>query len=674
MATGYQVPRNSLAWMLAAQVAVIAPHATRLVPWILAACGACAIWRIMIYKGRWSYPKRWAKAMFVAGGMIGVPAGYGRHFFRLEPAVALLIVAFVLKLLEMQRKRDAFLVIYLAYFVAATEFLFYQTIPAFIYVSAVVVMITAALIGLNQTLGHHSPLHTLRLSGTLLAQSAPLMIALFIFFPRIGPLWTVPLQTQTGRTGIADRLTLGDIATLTRSPELAFRVTFDGAAPPRNQLYWRGIVMTGFDGRTWTQSRTGYGARPIEWANTLDAPWDSLVERRGGAVSYSVILEPTNQNWIFALPTPVPLTPGIGLVRDFRLYSRLPIQSRTRYDVTSWLDHRTEREISDEWRYRTTLLPPAGNPLARRLAARLRGRSASDREFINRVMLMFADEGFVYTLRPGTLGDNAIDEFLFESRRGFCEHYASSFVFLMRAAGIPARVVVGYLGGEFNPIGNYYAIRQFDAHAWAEVWLEGEGWRRVDPTSAVAPERIESGLEAAVEEENTFLEDSPLSWLRYHTLWLTELRLQLETIGHYWDAWIVGYNPTMQFRFLGRMLGELSAWKMGIALFVSCAAVLLIVALALVLPTRARALDAATREYLTFCRIMGGLQLARERGEGPLTYAERIRAERPDLAASADRITRLFVDLKYRDGEEDLGVELKRAVRALRIRSLTANA
>lgn len=672
--TGFQIPRNSLAWMLAAQAAVIAPHVTRLVPWIILVSLGCGLWRIMVFLGRWSYPGRWTKFLFVMGGMIGVPVGYGRHFFRLEPAVALLIVAFVLKLLEMHNKRDAFIVIYLAYFVLITEFLYSQTIPVAIYMGLVMMMITAALIGLNQTQGHLRPVHTFKLAGTLLAQSIPLMVVLFVLFPRIGPLWTVPLQSQTARTGISDNMSPGDIANLTRSDELAFRVTFKDQVPPNNKLYWRGLVFSDYDGTRWKQARTGYGPRAIQWANDLDAPWDKLVERLGNPVSYSVILEPTNQEWIFALPTPVPLTQGIGLVRDFRLFSLKPVQSRLRYEVISYLEHRTERDLSDYWRYRNTRLPDTGNPASRRLAGEMFSLSRSTQEYISRILLMFSTEEFVYTLKPGALGKDAVDEFILLSKRGFCEHYASSFVFMMRAVNIPSRVVVGYQGGEFNHIGNYLAVRQFDAHAWAEVWIEGEGWRRVDPTSAVAPERIERGLAAALGDEQTFLEDSPLSWLKYRqTLWLTEIRLQLSAIGHYWDTWIVGYNPTMQLRFLGQFMGEVNIKKIGIALSVIFSSVLLLTALLLLRKRRATPLDPVSREYLAFCAALEKLGIGRKIGEGPIDYAERISSTRPDLDKAVREVTDIYVDLNY-SGRQDLQPdELKRAVRAFRLRSMTAN-
>lgn len=670
----YQIPRNSLAWLLVAQAAVIAPHVVRLVPWIIIVWVGCGIWRVMVFMGRWSYPGRWTKALFVFVGMIGVPLGY-QTILGLEPAVALLIVAFVLKLLEMQHKRDAYIVIYLGYFVAITEFLFFQTIPASLYIGFVMLLITTALIGLNQTRGHLRPIQTFKLASVLLSQSIPLMIVLFVLFPRVAPLWTVPLQSLTGKTGITDSMTPGDIANLTRSDDLAFRVTFKGEVPPNSQLYWRGLVFTDFDGRMWKQTQVGYDSRPmIEMANRMYAPWDALIERHGEPVEYTVIMEPTSQRWLFALPTPVPLTAGTGLTRDFRLASPKPVQQRFRYEVNSYLDHHTERKLSEFIRIRMTKLPAYSNPVSRSLALRLYRQSGNTPAYINRVLTMFNQEEFIYTLRPPILGEDGVDEFLTRTRRGFCEHYAGSFVFLMRAAGIPARVVVGYQGGEYNPIGNYVAVHQFDAHAWTEVWIEGEGWRRVDPTSAVAPERIEYGLEWAVAGENSFLEDFPLSWLKYRqALWLTDIRLQLSAIGHYWDTWVVGYNPTMQVRLLEKYLGDISPKKIAIALLIGLTLVMSIIAALLLSKRTARLLDPVTREYLHFCHLLTRHGLERTVGEAPGNFADRVAQQKPQLADTVRRVSDIYISLNYAQDDCFNLQDLKTAIRSFRMRSLAVN-
>jgi len=466
----------------------------------------------------------------------------------------------------------------------------------------------------------------------------------------------------------------GDFAILTRSDELAFRVTFKGERPPNDQLYWRGLVFTDFDGQKWEQSKMRFTRQPIEMANRMNAPWDRLIERHGDPVEYTVIMEPSFQNWLFALPTPVPLTEGTALVRDFRLFSMEPVQKRFRYEVKSYLDHHTERDLSQVMEYRMKLLPKDGNPESRALARRLFSESETTREFVDRVLDMFNQEEFIYTLRPPPLGEDHVDEFLTGTRRGFCEHYAGSFVFLMRAAGIPARVVVGYQGGEYNPIGNYVAVHQFDAHAWAEVWIEGEGWRREDPTSAVAPERIEGGLEAAMLGENSFLEDSPLSWLKYRqALWLTDIRLQLSAIGHYWDTWVVGYNPTMQMRLLEQYMGDVSPRKIAFALLAGIVLIMSIVGLMLLAKPTTRLLDPVTREYLKFCHLLARQGMTRIVGEGPEDFAERVGQQKPQLGDSVRKVSDIYISLNYKQDHAFSTQDLKKAVRAFRIRSLAIN-
>ncbi|MDA9063867.1 DUF3488 domain-containing protein, partial [Pseudomonadales bacterium] len=297
--TGFQIPRNSLVWMLAAQIAVIVPHVPRLPVWVTLICVGCGLWRVMVYQGRWSYPGRWTKVVVVIAGLVGIGVGYQGRVYGLEPAVALLVVAFVLKLLEMQHKRDAYIVILLGYFVAITEFLFFQSIPYALYTLFAVVLITAALIGLNQTQSHRRPLKTFKLATTLLVQSIPMMLVLFVLFPRISPLWTVPLESQAAKSGVTDRMSPGDIASLSLSPELAFKASFNGPVPGPSQLYWRGLVLENYDGKTWTR-RTNL--TDGIWRDSQTMPvWAKHIERLGDTQSYSIILEPTRQNWLFSL-------------------------------------------------------------------------------------------------------------------------------------------------------------------------------------------------------------------------------------------------------------------------------------------------------------------------------------------------------------------------------------
>ncbi len=668
----FQIPRNSLAWLLVAQAAVIAPHvwSFRLPVWTVLLCIGCGIWRVMVYQGRWTYPGRWARVLFVIVGFVGVGLGY-RTFLGVDPWVGLAITAFVLKLLEMHTRQDAYVVIILGYFVALTEFLYHQGIPYAAYIFFVVICITAALIGLNQTQSHSRPLKTFKLAASLLLQAIPLMVVLFVLFPRLAPLWTVPIQSQTARTGVTDRMTPGNIAELTQSDDLAFRATFEGPVPPQNELYWRGLTLSYFEDGTWSQvDPRVYG--PIA-AGKQRPGWVDRIERLGNTVRYSIILEPTNQNWLFSLTVPEPLSmDGVAMVRDYRLVAYPDVRSRFRYKLTSDLDYVIDRRMPSRLYYDNTMLPNKGNPRARRLAEQMRATAGSHQEYINAVLRMFNEQEFIYTLKPPRLGDDTVDDFLLETRSGFCEHYAGSFTFLMRAVGIPARVVVGYQGGEYNPIADYVAVYQFDAHAWTEVWLEGEGWVRVDPTSAVAPERIRSGLESAV-SGGEFLGDLTLSWLKYRqTLWITELRLQIAAISHYWDSWVVGYSPEVQVDLLTRFLGDVDQKTIGMIMTGLFFGLLGLIGIGLLRKKSIMALSAVDKEFLRFSQLLEKEGLARHVGEGPGDYGRRIAAARPDLAAAATRVSEAYVQLNYAVDDSSDVSSLKQAVRAFRLRAIAS--
>ncbi len=669
--TGFQIPRNSLAWLLVAQVAVIAPHVQRLPIWVVCVCVACILWRVMVYQGRWRYPGRWTLVAFVVGGFVGVPIGFGT-VLGLEPAVALLIIAYVLKLLEMHHKRDAYVVVLLGYFVAMTQFLFFQSIPWTSFILLAILILTAGLVGLNQTTTHARPFVTFRTGAILTAQALPLMLVLFVLFPRLPPLWSVPMPSQVARSGISDVVSPGDIASLANSSELAFKATFSGDPPPFSAMYWRGMVLTEFDGRAWRQEELTW-RRGTFWRYRQNEPdWLDTIERIGNPFSYSIIMEPTQQNWMFSLTIPMlPEDRDIVMARDYRLARIEPVRTKIRYDLTSHLAYRLEANLDDFWRYRMTLLPDEGNPRARELAKTLFAASSGTEDFVARVLRRYFTEGFSYTLNPQLLGEDSIDEFLFETRGGFCEHFASSFAFLMRAAGVPARVVVGYQGGEYNDIADYVAVYQYDAHAWVEVWVEEKGWIRVDPTTAVAPDRIQRGLAAAVASERTFLANSPFSAFARQTLWLAEIRLQISAISYYWDSWVVGYTPEAQNDLISRYLGDVDRKELGMIMLATFFGLLAMIGLLLLLKRPHRMLAPVEREYLKFCHVMARQGLARATGEGPLDFARRVAAARPELADHIWAVTNAFVAQNYVATEpgSDLSV-LRQAVRGLRLKAL----
>ena len=662
----YQIPRNSLAWLLVAQAAVIVPHVPRLPVWLVGAWLFVVVWRIQVFRGVWAFPGRLVKGLLVVVCTASLLFGYGQ-LLGLEPMVALLLSAFVLKLLEMHRRRDALVVIYLGFFVCSTQLLFSTAIFAAAYALLCVILLTTALIGLNQSQGHRRPARSFQLAAKLVLQCLPMMVLLFLVLPRLGALWSVPLQQNAATTGVSDSMSPGDISRLTRTGGLAFRVTFDGPVPPPQQRYWRGLVFSHFDGRRWSQTRvSGFRDGGVLATPDNPKPWQRLIEVTGRPLSYEVIMEPSHQFWLFALATPRRFSDGISLTRDFRLVYREPVGQRLRYRVTSYPDYRWEAESLPEWRLRQELrLPEAVNPEARRLAEQWYREAGSPEAYVER-LLDYYNSDFIYTLEPPRLGSDSVDEFLLGTKRGFCEHFAGSFVFMLRAAGVPARVVVGYQGGEVNPLENYLLVHQYDAHAWAEVWLSGRGWVRVDPTAAVAPERIESGLRSALTAQESQLVSGVFALDRYRSIaWLNRLRLQWDVLNYRWHRRVLGYDTDMQAGLLRRLLGEISPLRVALLVIGGGALILGMIALGVLFKGRKPPRSPATRLYLRFLRKLARAGFTRDPGEAPRDFARRVLRRRPDLQPSVLAITDLYERISY-GGQAALLVELRRHVSRFR--------
>lgn len=657
----FQIPRNSLVWLLLAQVLLVLPHLSHLPIWILLAWLVTVIWRVQIYRGLWSFPPRWIKGVIVVLCFTGLLSEYER-VFGIEAMAGLLVTAFLLKLLEMHRKRDALIVVLLGYFVAATQFLFSQTLLTTLYLCLALVVLTATLLSLHQSEGHRYPWRSFKLAGLLVLQSVPLMVVLFLVMPRMGSLWAVPQPEHKARTGISDRVAPGDFSSLSRDNSTAFRVTFDGDTPASRDLYWRGLVLSRFDGRSW--SRGDYGGEEIlgvSWSRELPAQWQTQfqLQLRGEPVRYEVILEPTQQHWLFSLPLPTAIGSGLGYTPDFRVVNRQPVLQRTQYEVESNLNYTVAGHgLSDMERRRSLLLPASVNPQTRRMAKQWFAESRNEQDYVNRILHYFQQE-FIYTLEPPLLGHHSIDEFLWGSKQGFCEHFASAFAFMMRAAGIPARVVVGYQGGEVNPLKNFLVVRQADAHAWTEVWFAGQGWLRIDPTAAVAPERIESGSQSLLQNSQSSFLDDPFSLDRYAD-WpaLRMVRLRLEALEYDWHRWIMNYDEERQRGFLTNLLGDLSPARIAAFLLLSACAVLGAIGLHLVWGGRQQRSDPGDRLYEQFLRRLKALGVERQPADGPRTLAARVEDEQPELADWVTEVTECYERYTY-GGEPAALLELK---------------
>lgn len=618
--------RAHVPWLIACAVLTLAPHAAHAPFWLSIAAGLGLAWRSAIWWLRRPLPPRWLLNLLVLAGSVAVLATY-RHFFGKDPGVALLILFLVLKLLELRTLRDALAVIHLCYFLLLTHFLYAQGIEVAGITLAALVATTAALASLvrpeSGAIGH------LRLAGSMLVQATPFMLVLFLLFPRVpGPLWGLPVDAYSGLSGLSDSMSPGSISNLSLSGAIVFRASFEGQAPPRNALYWRGPVLRHFDGRTWRGGR--------------EVLLDEIPYADGGpSIDYSVTLEPHNKPWLFALELPGSLPREARISSDYQLIARQPVRTRLRYAIRSFPELTPGAGEAADKLERNLLLPAQFNPRARALAAEWRREIADDGALAHRLLDHFRRENFVYTLSPPLLGKHSVDEFLFGTRRGFCEHYASAFVFMMRAAGIPARVVTGYQGGEYNPVDGFLIVRQSDAHAWAEIWLKDKGWQRVDPTAAIAPTRIESGLAAAVPAGDPlpFAARAGLSWLR-------DIRFRWEALNNSWNQWVLGYNQERQREVLSRLGMREPDWQSMTTVLAVLSGLLMLALTAWMLRRRSR-LDPVLRAWQRLSRKLARIGLARRTWEGPVDYARRVAGARPQFGAQMERIASLYIALRY---------------------------
>lgn len=645
-------------WLLGALFLVSVPHLLRMPLWLSAACFAIFSWRLLHELRGYDLPGRTLRYLLVFAG-IGAVALVFRSLVGQEAGVALLTVMLCLKLLELHTLRDAMIALFIGYFMVIGGLLFSQSIFMGGYLLLVVLALTAALVALNHPSGESEDNRLYLGTGVkLLLQAMPLMVVMFILFPRLsGPLWSMPEDLASARTGLADSIEMGSISNLVESSEVAFRVDFKGAIPPADTLYWRGPVLWQSDGKRWERM-------PMEFGTVLPE-----FEPRSAPLDYTVTLEASNRRWIFALDLPLALPQGLNepvFVRpDFQLLASRDISGKVRYRVRSATRYRLAG--LRPWMERAaTRLPEARNPQTRRLARSWRDQGLSDSAMVQRAYKLFREQPFYYTRQPPKLGAEPVDEFLFTTRRGFCEHYAAAFVTLMRAAGIPARIVTGYQGGERNELGDYLIVRQSNAHAWTEVWLDEQGWVRVDPTTAVPPERVEAANDAArFRTTDVTTSQGPDFPLLRKAYW--QLRHSWDALNHGWNQWVLGFDRNKQRELLEKLgLRDLS-WKWLIGLMAGLIAAVLGVITALTLLRRPRQRDPVLRLYQQFCNKLEKVGIIRQLDEGPADFAERAVAERPELEAMIRRISQLYIRLRYTRHRRGEGLEtLRRMVKGFK--------
>ena len=626
---------TALAWTAAAFLCGALLHIGRVPLWTLLVACLCAAWSIAGNARRVPLPGRTVRIAMAVALVTAVLAMF-RTLNGLDAGTALLVAMGSVKLLETKTRRDRYVVIAAALYLLLAAALDSQDLLVFPLYAAQVWLCSIALAANAHPEG---PLGN-RAAATLAARSLlialPLAVLVFLFFPRLaGSLWALP-ESERATTGLSDTLTPGSISELIESPAPAFRVWFDGALPPAGERYWRGPVLDNFDGTSWS--------RPPPWATWWFGP-PRRIQPLGSAYRYRITLEPSAHRWAFALDTvaSAPRMIGVRLMPDHVLVSERPLIEPVTYAAVSYTRSRDADPLLARVRARDLHLPPKSNPRTVALAHRLRAAAGSDAAFVDASLNLLRGGGFRYSLTPPRLSGDEVDELLFETRQGFCGHYASAFATLMRAGGVPARVITGYLGGEWNPIGRYLLLRQSDAHAWVEVWLDGHGWTRIDPTAVVAPERLTHEvvdiLPAAASPTERFI-------LEIH--WLTAARQAWDAANAWWTSQVIDFDLNSQLALLTR----LGVRAPGLGALVGALALALGLWLTLSAwhhgrPAIARRPDGLAIAYRRLCRKLARAGTARELHEGPLAYADSIAQRQPELARRVRPLLEEYATLRY---------------------------
>lgn len=578
-------------------------------------------------------PGRWVLLPLTLLGGVLVYAQHHTLMGR-DAGVSLLTVMLAMKLLELRKQRDVYVVTFIGYFVVITQFLYNQSFLLTLYLLFVMVSLTAILLQLNQVSSSKQLTESLKKTLSITLQALPIAAILFFLFPRLSqPLWNFGSSNNSALTGLNDRVSPGSISQLIRSPAVAFRVNFQGSAPTPEQRYWRALVLWDTDGFDWFNRRQ---------AGTIQKPTQLI--QASAPVAYEIFLEPHPQRWLYALDLPDFAPPGSSLTSDFTILSKQPIQKPQHYQLRSNTHYHTGSSSPEEL-HRALTLPDNITEQERKLVDGWRLNSL-DQDVIRLALQYFHLQPFVYTLNPPTYPDNPIHEFLFEGREGFCEHYASSFTLLMRLAGIPARMVLGYQGGEYNSMGDYYILRQYDAHAWSEVWLDQQGWIRIDPTAAVAPERIRHSIQLDLAEVGSpvlfQLDDRGLL-----SSALQQLRLAMDAANIGWRRWILDYTRERQFNLFSNIGIDFSRTKEWLTLsLVLIGLTMILIVLHILLRGRVQQ-DPVLVSYLRLCKMLANAGHPRRPSEGPLDYCQRIARERPDLSPQTDCLFTNYIKLRY---------------------------
>ena len=652
--TAYKhISHQKMLWILICQAAVIAPHILRIPIWISLLCFSAGCWGYYAVAGKWKYPGKLLLLTIVTLSCLAVAYQY-KTIIGQEAGVSLLMIMMSLKLLEIKKQSDVILFIFLGYFLVITNFLETQTMAMAAYMLIVSVALTSTLV----MLARHGPQTHLKanikIASTLIIQAFPLMLVLFILFPRLpGPLWMLPEDSKHAISGLSDSMSPGMISQLSRSDAVAFRVTFKDKPLKQSELYWRGPVLSYYDDKTW------------KTANKNAFRKNNVLQVSGQATNYTITMEPHYQNWLFALDIAANKPDNSFINHEHSLLSTKSIDDVYQYTIDSYTDYEIDANMPAHILRKYMHIADKNNPRTRAWANQINNKNMDSKSKVQLLLNHFRVNNFIYSLTPPLLGNNNIDDFLFKTQNGFCEHYASSFTYLMRLLKVPARVVVGYQGGEYNEVGNYMIVRQSDAHAWAEVWLHDKGWIRIDPTSAVAPERVESGISGALpgRESNTGL-------IRSNNPLFRSMLLYWDSVNYKWHSWVLGYDAKTQNKFLDLIGINSSNWEeIAVSILISIGTIIIIISLWINLNKRKIHRDSVCHLYDKFCSRLAKIGLTREPYEGPIDFSRRAICKRQDLKQDIQLITQFYIQLRYqRDPPGSLFKQFQNRVRSFKPR------
>ena len=636
-----KLQNNSLYWLVGGLILSALPHGLRIPLWIMPLLLVLCTWKLYLFYKRPYKEKKLSVInilvfMILIISIVGIFHQFGTLFGR-SAGVSLLVLMTGFKIFEIKHERDFYVSCFLGYFLVVTNFLYIQTIGTAFYMAFIVLVMTLSLVLFNDTEGKLSARTSGKIAAALLLQSIPIMLILFFLFPRIpGPLWGMPNDAHSSTTGVNDEMSPGSISQLILSNKVAFRADFKNARPEKSQLYWRGPVLLHTNGTTWRRGK--HEQQPVASLETMSDPF-----------TYTITLEAHNKKWLYALDMPdqEPALENMQswMTSDFQLLTNNPVIQRIRYDMISYPEYKTTKLHDDELKI-ALQLPINQHSKTKELVRQWRNTGLSSDQIIERALKLFNEDEFYYTLTPPLLKNDRVDEFLFETKQGFCEHYANAFAVMMRAAGIPTRVVLGYQGGNYNPVGDYVVVHQRNAHAWTEVWKQDQGWIRIDPTSAVSPLRIIEGIESAL-PDNFF--DVPSAFSQnslVKNLW-QGLGYRWDAINNQWNQWVINYGPNRQREFLGLFGLQDINWSSMIFLIMAFGGVILLYLTFMVLKITPQERDPVRHLYNKFCKKLSHCGIYRDVYEGPIDFARRASTERSDLASQIKNITDIYITIRY---------------------------